>query len=367
MKSDIQKLDKNMQVTKPESEGLKWVDPKEAPFKIAGFAWFDEEKIYRRLPLKPEYSLPPGAGVDSLADCTAGGQILFRSDTKKLAIKVKLRKIANMYHMPATGQCGFDCYIGEPGEKKYVSTVKYDHSQISYEFIFFNLKEAKLRNITLNFPLYEGITELQIGIDKNAKILKPVPFINNKKIIIYGTSITQGGCASRPGMAYTNILSRRFNYEFINLGFSGNGRGEPEVAKIISKIKNPGLFVLDYEANSVSCELFDKTLPDFIKILRKNNKNVPILVISIIKHSESFGVNLERRMKGLEIQKKHIEHFQKAGDKLLFFYNGEKLLGKDFYECTVDGIHPTDLGFYKIAESLTPVFKKLLAKASNLL
>src|SRR5690606_22957788 len=106
---------------------------------------------------------------------------------------------------------------------------------------------AEMRMITLNFPLYQGVQEIEIGLSPDAQLIAPTPYIDDRKVIVYGTSITQGGCAARPGMSYTNILSRMINYEFINLGFSGNGQGEPELSHIISQIERPALLVLDYE------------------------------------------------------------------------------------------------------------------------
>ncbi|MGO4276553.1 SGNH/GDSL hydrolase family protein, partial [Paenibacillus sp. TAF58] len=168
---------------------------------------------------------------------------------------------ANMYHMTATGQCGFDCYIGGPGEQLYYSTTVYDHTLAEYEAVIFKDMAREYRIMTLNFPLYQGVEEVWIGLDQEAQIDPPQPYDSSKKIIVYGTSITQGGCASRPGMAYTNILSRRFNREFLNLGFSGNGKGEPELAQILSDIPDPACLILDYEANCVSTEMLQTTLP----------------------------------------------------------------------------------------------------------
>jgi lysophospholipase L1-like esterase len=220
-----------------------------------------------------------------------------------------------------------------------------------------------MRNVTLNFPLSQGVVEVLVGLDEKAEILPPPPYKNDKLVVVYGTSITQGGCACRPGMAYTNILSRRLNVEFINLGFSGSGRGEPEVAQTIAEIPNPACFVLDYEANCVSAELLQKTFPEFIRILRSAHPNVSILAISRIPTaSESFNqaarkTRLERR----DFQKRTVDELRAKGDRMISFKDGSDLLGEGFDECTVDGSHPTDLGFLRMADGLTPVLKKILA------
>jgi lysophospholipase L1-like esterase len=339
---------------------ILWHSPINKPFHIAGFPWLEQDGVYRRLPLKPEHSLPPA--VDYLANCTAGGQIRFQTDSSRLSVKVRLTGTADMNHMPATGQCGFDCYIGMPGEQMYYNTTKYDHTKKEYEFEMFDKMEAGLQNITLYFPLYQGVEEVLIGLDPEAEVLTPPPYVNNNRIVIYGTSITQGGCAARPGMAYTNILSRKMNFEFINLGFSGNGKGEAEVAQTISEIPNPELFILDYEANSVSPELFQSTLPEFIRIYRSKHPEVPILMISQIRFArELFDRGLlELRLKRKKIQMDIVKGFREQGDHKVYFYDGEHLLGADFNECTVDGVHPTDLGFMRMAEQLAPILKKYI-------
>lgn len=360
-KLDVKKIDKNMKSLNSNFKNLQWFSPKNIPFCISGFAWYEEEKLYRRMPKNPKWPLP--VDVDKLANCTAGGQIRFRSNTKRLSIRVQLTGVPDLCHMAATGEGGFDCYIGDSGSQLYVATTKFDRNTSFYEVLLFEFKDYKLRNITLNFPLYQGVKEVELGVDKDARVFSPLPYKDRSRIIFYGTSITQGGCASRPGMAYTNILSRRFNYEFINLGFSGSGKGEPEVAKIISEIKYPGCFVLDYEANCISTKLFKKTLPEFIKILRSEHKDIPIIVVSRIKFAvENFNQRVEERVERKRIQEKLVKNLKAHGDSNIYFVDGSEFLGPNFDECTVDGVHPTDLGFLRIADGLTPILNKILTK-----
>jgi lysophospholipase L1-like esterase len=262
--------------------------------------------------------------------------------------------------MPATGQCGFDCYIGMPGEQKYYNTAKYDHTKQEYEFDMFENRYDGLQNITLYFPLYMGVDEVLIGLDTGSDLIATHPYSSDQSIVIYGSSITQGACASRPGMAYPNILSRKMNVEFYNLGFSGSGKGEAEVAEVISEISNPSLFILDYEANCVSPELFRTTLPEFIRIYRDKHPEVPILVLSQIRFGlEHFSPEyLEVRLERKRIQQSVVEMYRNQGDKNINFHDGGQLLGDDYNDCTVDGIHPTDLGFHRMAEQLAPVIRQ---------
>jgi hypothetical protein len=353
-------LDKNMSITENNEKNMRWLSPFSSPFRISGFPWIEKDRVFRRLPVNPKYEIT--AAVDQLANCTSGGQVCFQTDTKKLAVIVKLSGKANMPHMPSTGQCGFDCYIGIPGQKRFINVAKYNIENADYEVVLMDADEEEVRNITLNFPLYQGVEELLIGVDEGSEVLPPLPYESEKKVIFYGTSITQGGCAARPGMSYTNILSRRLNYEFINLGFSGNGKGEPSMARIITEIENPICLVLDYEANCVDTPSLERTLPEFIRIYRESYPHVLILVISKFKCAqEMVNIRFEQwREERKELQRSTVDRFRLNGDNNIFFYDGEYMLAEDFDECTVDGAHPTDLGFMRIADALTPVLEKIL-------
>lgn len=357
---DVTRLDRNMTVEPFQDKSLRWLSPLRQPFRIEGFAWLAQEGKYRRLPSAPAHPLPPA--VDMLANCTAGGQIRFRTNSSRLAIKVKLTGSGNMYHMPATGQCGFDCYIGEPGSQRFLATARFDPAKDEYESQFYDWTEKRDLCVTLNFPLYQGVEEVWIGVDPDADLRAAPAFASDKPVVLYGTSILQGGCASRPGTAYTNILSRSIPLQFLNLGFSGNGKGEPEVARTIAEIADPALFVLDYEANVDTVEKMAETLPAFIGILRERHPDVPILVVSKIRFAmERFAEPMLQLHEGRKkAQQETVERLRREGDAHIHFFDGSALLGDDDDECTVDGVHPNDLGFMRMAQSLEPTIRQLL-------
>jgi lysophospholipase L1-like esterase len=356
-KIDIEKLDPNMTLEKADDKGIAWFDPRSAPFRLTGFAWIGEDKIYRRLPIKPDWEIR--GAVDSLANSTAGGQIHFQSDSPKVMVRVKLRQPSGMYHMPATGQSGFDLYVGEPGESRYCSTTRFSVKAVDYEVTLFS-GEKQNRHFTLNFPLYNGVESVEVGVMAGSTITAPLPFEQDGRIVVYGTSITQGGCAARPGMAYSNILSRRLNAEFVNLGFSGNGKGEPALANLINQIERKRLIVLDYEAN-VGDGIRD-TLGTFIDILREKDKNIPILVISKIRYASEIHnpASLKAAQERAKFQKELVDTKRADGDANLHFLDGSTLLGEHADECTVDGVHPTDLGFMMMANGIEPAIRSIL-------
>ena len=355
---DVSKLDKNMEIKEVIEAGC-WYSPLESPFRMSGFAWQDEIKNYRRMPENPTEKL--SEAVDSLAWASTGGQIRFRTNARDVSVRVKLRGVPNMHHMPATGQCGFDCYIGESGSMKYHSTTNFGHNVDEYSFDFMLNVDAEWRTLTLNMPLYMGVEKVEIGLTADAELEPVKPYEFPGKFLFYGTSITQGGCANRPGMVFTNILSRMFDAEFINLGFSGNGKGEPEVARLLASIEDPIAYALDYEAN-VSPEQLRETLVPFIEILREKHEDVPIVVISRIPAAR-FVFSKAMRDEwndDREFQRQTVAELKASGDKNITFVDGSKLLGDDFDECTVDGSHPTDLGFYRMAQNLKDVVGRII-------
>jgi lysophospholipase L1-like esterase len=361
-KVDIQKLDPNMTLEKADDKGIAWFDPRHPPFRLTGFPWIDEERVYRRLPVKPHWEIRKP--VDDLANCTAGGQIQFQSDSEKIMIRVELRQPSGMYHMPATGQSGFDLYVGEPGHQRYHATSRFDAQAGDYEVVLFEGAKAQ-RHFTLNFPLYNGVRSVQVGVMAGSSIAAPVPYTQLGSIVVYGTSITQGGCAARPGMAYTNILSRRLNREFVNLGFSGNGRGEPALARLINQIDHQRLVVLDYQANAG--ESIRDTLEPFIDILREAHRDLPILVISKIRYARELAdpEKLKKAEDLARFQKELVDRRTASGDRSLYFLDGGTLLGEHAHECTVDGVHPTDLGFLKMANTIEPTIASILQRNAD--
>ena len=353
--------EKQAPIPEPPPKEWQWHDPAEPPFRLVGFPWFAQDRVFRRLPVEPEWPLP--ASVDGLANSTAGGQIQFRTASPRLAVKVELAGPSGMYHMPPSGQSGFDCYLGPPKRMLYRSTARFESCETEYECTLFDFPEGEPRNVTLNFPLYQGVRSVAVGLAPGANVEPPPPFDDPRPIIVYGTSITQGGCAARPGLCYTNILSRRLNRPFVNLGFSGSGRGEPEVARVMAEIPDPAAVVLDYEANAGSNNILQNTLDPFIAILREAHPETPILVVSRTRTTgELFSQAAFEGMRARrEFQRETVKRLREEGDERIFFQDGGELMGEDFHECTVDGGHPHSMGFWLMAKGLAPVMERVLA------
>jgi lysophospholipase L1-like esterase len=352
------KLDANMALKKADADGIVWYNPKEAPFRLVGFEWIKQENVYRRLPVHPEWEL--SQGVEGLANHTAGGQVRFKTNSKRILINVELREKSGMYHMPATGQSGFDLYMELDGENRYIKTTRFSVDSTHYKVELYNSEENSMHLFTINFPLYNGVNFLEIGIDEGAAIEPPTPFKTQGKFVIYGTSITQGGCVCRPGMAYSNIMSRTLNVEFINLGFSGNGKGEPALANLINQISDVRFIILDYEANT--SKTIKNSLENFVDILREKHPETPILIMSKVRYArerkgtKKYALLISNR----DFQRDLVQKKKEAGDNNIYFLDGSKVLGSKYYECAVDGVHPSDLGSQIIADAMTKAIREIL-------
>ena len=358
---DIKTIDRNMDFVNQSADGMDWYSVDDAPFCLDGLHWRKKGEGFRRLPMEG-CSISPGVDK-TLSWHTAGAMLRFVTDAEEIKVDVKLHKNARMDHMAATGSMGFDLYCGKGSAKKFAGVARFDRDQDEYLVPVFQLGERKKqeREFTLHFPLYSGVERLRIGLSAGAAVKAPSPWLDPRPVVIYGTSIQQGGCASRPGMCHSNIMSRMLNRPFINLGFSGSGKGEPAAAELLASVNSPAMFVLDYAANAHNDGLRD-TLSRFIDILRGKHPEIPILMVSVtpwkseLEQNECTPFRMEQTMIFLE----ELRRRREAGDENIHFLDGSGLYGADWTECTVDGVHATDFGFHMIARKMAPVISGIL-------
>ena len=265
-----------------------------------------------------------------------------------------MHNITKASHFPLTGSAGFDLYTKTDGKYNYAKTfVPPFEIEDSYESSI-DFKTKELRDITINMPLYSGVSELLVGIDDGSVLFEGDGYINNKPIVFYGSSITQGGCASRAGNSYQGILSREFNFDYINLGFSGNAKAEIEMGNYISNL-DMSVFVYDYDHNAPSVEYLEQTHERMFLQIREKQPDLPIILMSRPEYNLS-GSGLQRR-KTVETT---FNNAKKHGDNNVYFLDGPKLMAFAHNDGTVDDCHPNDLGFTSIAKALAPIFEKLL-------
>ncbi|MBQ8885443.1 MAG: hypothetical protein IJY62_03645 [Clostridia bacterium] len=346
----ITELDKNFASEKAFGQEVVYLDSKNPCFALFGVSWDGER--YVRLP--KEVAEATNEGVKELYKHTSGGRVRFITDSPVIAIKARLPE-HRMPHMADIGCTGFDI-LAEAGEKKEHFVLPNWGTQDEYASIAW-LGERKKRHITLNFPLYNTVEDLKIGVSADAELLPARPYSVPEPVVYYGSSITQGGCAGRSGSSYTALLSEWFDCNYINLGFSGNGKGEQTMARYIAGL-NMSVFVMDYDHNAPNAEHLEKTHEPFYKTIRAKHKNLPVIFIS---KPDFWGS--EADIKRRDIIRRTYENAKKAGEKV-WFLDGESIFGAhDWIErdaCMIDRCHPNDLGMYLFATALKPLLKEAL-------
>lgn len=344
---DISVIDSNLKVESHINEsGIRFFDVNRPPFSVHGV--FYDGGRFRRLPEAVAQSV--SEGVHALHANTAGGRVRFVTDSHYVAINVKMPSIGKMPHFALTGSAGFDMYV----DGRYAGTFvpPYDIAD-GYESIIY-LGSSQLREVTINLPLYSEVSELYVGVAEGSALLPPEPYRVQKPIVCYGSSITQGGCASRPGNCYQSILCRRLGADYLNLGFSGNARGEGEIAEYISGL-DMSVFVYDYDYNAPSVEHLAATHEAMFKAVRAANPDLPMVMMSRPKCRLS-----EQEQQRLEIIRTTYERAKQNGDDKVYLLTGAELMAQAGDDGTVDGCHPNDLGFASIAKALGDLLEKIL-------
>jgi GDSL-like Lipase/Acylhydrolase family/N-terminus of Esterase_SGNH_hydro-type len=335
---------------------IKWTDAKE--LGIAGKGWKNDSSAYSRLPAKAEGHIPDA--VWELGKQTAGIYLHFFTDAPAIKAKWGLtNESLGFPHFAPTGVSGLDLYVKTEDNSWHWLGVGKPRQKENLETLVDGIPEGR-REYLLYLPLYNGITHLEIGIPRENKIEK-APSGTERSIVFYGTSITQGGCASRPGMCSTAILGRRLNRNIINLGFSGSGRMEPEIARLLSEL-DPEIYFIDCLPNLEASDVAVRVEP-FIRILREAHPNTPIVLAEGITYDDAFLVKTRdlRNTESRKALRNAYENLLKSGVRNLYYQIAEGELGSDG-EGTVDGTHPTDLGFMRQADVYELVLKSILQK-----
>ncbi len=350
---NIAKIDKNFAVPAAiNKEDVVFYNAEGAPFKVYGVSYDGE--CYRRLPEAVAKTV--SNRVHTLSAHTAGGRIRFATDSSYVAIRAVMPLIGRMGHFAFSGSAGFDLYADGKFVKTFVPSVK---MQGGYESVV-ELGSTQMRNITINFPLYSTVASLEIGLQQTATVAPHPDYSIEKPVVFYGSSITQGGCASRPGNCYTAILSRRLDFDHVNLGFSGSGKAEKEIAEYIASLPM-SVFVYDYDHNAPDDDYLAETHERMFRIIREKQPELPIVILSKPKF-ELPEIDMKRRT----VIKATYDNAKAAGDRNVYFLDGPALMAMAEGEGTVDGVHPNDLGFASMAKALEPLLAEILKRGKNI-
>lgn len=331
-----------------------WYDLKR--FNVEGRGWENPNDYYSRLPAKAE-GIVRGP-VWSLGTTSSGMVARFVTDSDVISAKWKLKRDElGMRHMPPSGVSGVDLYVRHNGEWRWLAVGM--ALALENESVLRDGLPREKREYALYLPLYNGVETVEIGVSDDAIIETSPPRTRDiKPVVVYGSSITQGACASRPGMVYSSIIGRHLDISIINLGFNGNGKCEPEVCDLLAEL-DPEFYVIDCMGNP-EVETIDERVRYLLKVLKENHPNTPVVLVELVHFQGQFLYNkpntsVERN----DILRKVYEDSKADWGNKLYYVDGKDLYGSDG-EATVDGIHATDVGFIRMAEIIEPVIAKVL-------
>ncbi len=325
---------------------------------------YHQEKGFNRLEQQSQGKVRPK--VWQLSQHSAGLSIRFQSDSPYIAANWSLERERHMRNMTDIATSGLDLYIRKDSSWKYVASA-IPNDLHNHQILTHNLSNSP-QEYLLYLPLYNDITDLEIGVLPESNLSFEKKEEDVLPIVIYGTSITQGASASRPGLAYPSILSRTLGKEIINLGFSGNGRMEMELAEVICGIPNQ-LIIIDCTPNMSPVDI-STYASSFINQIRDCHPDIPILIIENIPNasapwnhedaetwgSQTFEMQQTRTIREIFLQ------LQNKGMEDMHYLSSDGLIGNDT-EATIDGIHPNDIGMMRIANQLEPVIRSILAES----
>ena len=351
---NIEQIDKNFALTTINEPDIEWISAHDERFTLCG-VYHDGEK-YIRLP--EQIAKDTNEGVAHLYEHTSGGRLRFKTNSPFVAVKAVISRPAVMRNMPLTGSASFAIYM----DGIYKNTVIADYAQFSKiegesSAIQGICKhgDASEHAYEIYFPLYNGVREVYIGVRKNSEISK-YDYKKCGRVVYYGSSITQGGCASRPGNDYVGHLSRMLDTDYLNLGFSGSARGERAMVDYIASLEDVSVFVLDYDHNAPNAAHLQNTHYPLYSAVRSAHSDIPIVLISRPDFCH-LPDHIARREVILDTYNRALAN----GDKNIYFIDGETLFEGDMRDaCTCDGCHPNDLGFYRMAKVIYPVLKSLV-------
>lgn len=349
MTNDITKVDKNLEVSKKiEADGMSFFDVRNEPFGVYGLYNYREESVFRRIP--QDVADNTNTGVKGLAKNTAGGRVRFCTDSDVIAIKVVIPSSTKIPQSSLLGFGGFDLYVDNPFDmssrfhRAFIPPM--DHTGEYESEVKF--ADRKMRYITINFPPYSRVTELLVGIKSDATLGEGLKYKDVPPIVYYGSSITQGGFVSRPGNGYQNMICRRNNIDFINLGFSGSGKAEDAIVDYMAGL-DMCAFVCDYDHNAPDVAHLNDTHYKLYEKIRAAHPTIPFIMLSKPDFDSNYNTSILRRNVIFDTYRRAREN----GDLNVYYIDGASIFRGPYEDsCTVDGTHPNDLGFALMADAI---------------
>ncbi|HEY1050354.1 MAG TPA: SGNH/GDSL hydrolase family protein [Prosthecobacter sp.] len=331
------------------AQHIPFPDPR---ITVCGLGWWKEQPKLQRLPERLKATMPPK--VWKLSQAPAGVRLRFRTDSVKLGLEATTGTYKTA-PSPPIALIGVDIYV----DGRYLGSALPDEKALLKKEWELGVGAA-MRDVEIYLPIGAPTVIKEIVLDAAAKLEPGKSYSQEKPIVYYGSSITQGAQSSNPGVAFPCFLGRWLNLDFVNLGFSGNGLGEAALARAVAEIP-AAVFVVDYWANPPP-GVYEKTFPEFIAIIRAKHPETPIVVTGpYYNPSESFG----SRMGGYQLEKRQliprlVREKQNAGDKNIHYVDGLDLISSDQADALSDARHANSYGMFLYARGLEPVLRKVL-------
>lgn len=325
---------------------------KDYPIKVFGIPHFDKHKTLQRLPSEVIEKIPD---LSFLGRRPMGARLGFRTNSKRFSLKIEFDTLNVDVGMSIYSCQSAYVFAGERTSSRFLGlSSPYNYENKVFEKTF--NKTDEMEDITIFLPRNEIIKNVWISVEDEATIEPPTPYKYSKPMLFYGSSITEGGIACNVCNGYNALISRHLDADYYNLGFSGNAKGEIEMADYINTI-DMSVFIYDYDHNAPTVEHLSATHEPFFKRIREKNPTLPIVMMT-----RPFAVYGEDEIKRREVVRKTYENAISQGDKNVYFINGEDFFKNDPDRevCFIDTIHPNDLGFYKMALIIEPIIKKIL-------
>lgn len=327
----------------------RWHDTR--TWSIQGRGWTETERTFDRLPARARGLVP--AAVWDLSRYSSGMYVEFQSDASELSVRYELLKgELAMAHMPATGVSGLDLYAMDGDRWRWVAVFAPEAKRC--EGVLVTGLDPGMRVYRLYMPLYNGVESLEIGVADGDRI-EPLARRDERPVVIYGTSIVHGACASRPGMAWPSILGRKLNVPVLNFGFSGSGKMEPEVGALLAEI-DARAFVIDCVPNMTAAQISERTIP-LVERLRAARPEAPIVLVEDRRYGYAWvrGAGRVKNEQNAAALSAAYAALTARGVKHLAYVPASALLGDEPEETMTDGSHPSDLGMSLYAKAVLPV------------
>lgn len=344
--------------TKLDAPDIVFYDVRRAPFDLYNFYDPINQPIFCRVP--EDVAAATSKSVEAHAKRTAGGRVRFSTDSEYIAISTKQFMVIQEIQPPLIANVGFDLYEDTDADSKFIrqftppKTITDGYEQI------IRLNGRKMRSFTIHFPMHCGVESLYIGLQRDAKVGEGRKYLNESPIVIYGSSIVHGVGVTRSGLVYSNMLCRRLNRNVFNLGFSGAAKAENAIVEYISGL-DMEVFVCDYDHNARNAEYLAQTHRPLYEKFRAKHPDTPFIMISRPNGATNPVQVYERRDVIIDTYRYALS----IGDRHVYYIDGETFfLGRYENDCTVDGVHPNELGYALMADGIEAAIRRALREKS---